>query len=315
VLDDLTERQRGALSRQQALNCGLTPDHIKAQLRARRWQRLFRSVYATFNGPAPRECLLWAAVLCAGPRAALSHQSAAEVAGLVDGAQDPIHVSVPPDRRVAAVPGIVLHNSVRIESACHPTRLPPRTRIEETVVDLTQVSRNLEEALGWIARACGRRLSRPDRIASAIHARRKLRWRADLLAGLGDVAAGTHSPLELRYLRAVERAHGLPRGARQHAVDRDRGRRYDDVRYARFGVVVELDGRLAHPDESRWRDMRRDNDSVASGVRVLRYGWADVASRPCAVAAQVVQVLRAAGWRGMAGPCQPGCPVTGLPPP
>jgi hypothetical protein len=30
VLDDLTERQRGALSRQQALNCGLTPDHIKA---------------------------------------------------------------------------------------------------------------------------------------------------------------------------------------------------------------------------------------------------------------------------------------------
>jgi very-short-patch-repair endonuclease len=132
-----------------------------------------------------------------------------------------------------------------------------------------------------------------------------------LLAALADVAAGAHSPLELRYLRDVERAHGLPSGSRQHAVVRSGGRYFDDVRYPEYGVTVELDGRVAHPDEACWRDMRRDNSSVLAGRRVLRYGWADVAGRPCAVAAQVVAVLRAAGWRGAPHGCHRGCPVSG----
>jgi very-short-patch-repair endonuclease len=96
-------------------------------------------------------------------------------------------------------------------------------------------------------------------------------------------------------------------GSRQYAVTRAGGRTYDDVRYAEFGVVVELDGRAAHPDETRWRDMARDNASVVDGRRVLRYGWADVASQPCEVAAQVATVLGVAGWRGMLRRCR-RCP-------
>ncbi|GAA1813592.1 hypothetical protein HC028_06795 [Planosporangium flavigriseum] len=307
MLDEIMERQCGALTRQQVIDCGLTLDHIKAQLRAQRWQRLFRTVYATFSGTPPRDCLLWAAVLCAGPGAVLSHQSAAEVIGLVDGPQSPFHVTVPPNRRVAAVSGLELHNSIRAESARHPTRLPPQTRIEETVVDLTQSSDRLSDALGWVTRACGRRVTRPDRIAAAIDVRKKVRWRTELLAAVNDVADGAQSPLELRYLRDVERAHGLPRGSRQHTVGRVGGRFYDDVRYVEFGVVVELDGRSAHPDEARWRDLRRDNASVVDGRRVLRYGWADVTGQPCAVAAQVATVLRLAGWRGVGRRCGPAC--------
>ncbi|MGC9670186.1 hypothetical protein ACNTMW_27040 [Planosporangium sp. 12N6] len=265
------------------------------------------AVYATHNGPLGRDCLLWAAVLRAGDGAVLSHESAAEMAGLVDEPQYPIHVTVPTRRRVRRSAGIVVHRSSRVDAARHPIRLPPQTRVEETVVDLTQTAPSVAQALAWITRACGRRLSRPERIAAAIDARKKLRWREELLAAVCDVAEGAESPLELRYLRDVERAHGLPAGDRQYAVARSGGRRYDDVRYVEFGVVVELDGRAAHPDEARWRDMRRDNLTVVSGARVLRYGWADVTGQPCAVAAQVGVVLRAAGWRGGGRRCGPSC--------
>jgi hypothetical protein len=257
VLDEIRDRQRGVITRAQALACGMTVGGIRARLRAGRWQPIYRSTFATFSGPVPRGAMLWAAVLRAGRGAVLSHQSAAELAGLVDSSDGPIHVTVPGQRRPHAVPGVVFHLSRHVDRARHPSRQPPQTRIEETVVDLTQSATSLEQALGWIARACGRRLTRPERIAEVVAARKKIRWRTELLAALGDVAAGAHSSLELRYLRDVERAHGLPGGSRQQVVVRPGGRYYDDVTYAEFGVVVELDGRVAHPDDARWRDMSR----------------------------------------------------------
>lgn len=307
MFEEILREQCGVISRSQALACGLGVGVIRAHLDSGRWQTAVRSVYATFSGPIPRDGELWAAVLRVGGDSVLSHESAAEVIGLVDDPQTPIHVTVPPGRRVLSFRGVTVHQSNRAVVARHPLRLPPQTRIEETVVDLTQSCFRLSDALGWITRACGRRLTRPERIALVIDARKKVRWRAELLAAVADVGAGAQSPLELRYLRGVERAHGLPRGSRQRAVLRSGGKFYDDVRYEPFGVVVELDGRAAHPDEARWRDMRRDNVSVLDGRRVLRYGWADVAAQPCEVAAQVAQSLRLAGWRGAPHPCAPTC--------
>jgi very-short-patch-repair endonuclease len=307
VLDETIRNQCGAITRGQALAAGMSVGAIRSRLDGGRWQALFRSTYATFSGPVPRDCLLWAAVLYAGDGAVVSHESAAELVGLADQPSELLHVTVATERKVRRAAGIVVHRSNRAIIARHPLRTPPQTRIEETVVDLTQVSATLEEAIGWAARACGRRLTRPDRIREGLTARKKVRWREELLATLTDVASGAQSSLELRYLRDVERAHRLPRGSRQHAVRRPGGQWYDDVRYARFGVTVELDGRAAHPDEARWRDMRRDNAAAVDGRRVLRYGWTDVAGQPCAVAAQVATVLRASGWTGMARRCGPHC--------
>jgi len=132
-----------------------------------------------------------------------------------------------------------------------------------------------------------------------------------LAAALDDAAAGCHSPLELRYFRDVERRHGLPRGVRQRARSRRGGRWYDDVSYDEFRTVVELDGRVAHPEDRRWRDMARDNAGVASGRSVLRYGPADVTVRPCAVASQVAAVLRRNGWPGAPTPCGASCDLLG----
>jgi hypothetical protein len=139
-----------------------------------------------------------------------------------------------------------------------------------------------------------------------------MRWRTELRAALGVGAGGVHSLLEFRYLNRVERPHGIPAGARQYRVIRAGQRQYQDVTYQAYGLVVELDGRVAHPVEFRWRDIRRDNSGAADGQQTLRYGWADVTEEPCRVAAQVGGVLARRGWDGRLRRCGPTCQVPGL---
>jgi hypothetical protein len=79
---------------------------------------------------------------------------------------------------------------------------------------------------------------------------------------------------------------------------------YRDALYQACGVAVELDGRVAHPGDLRWRDIRRDNAALADGVMTLRCGWTDVTERPCLVARQVADALRRRGWERR-GPALP----------
>jgi hypothetical protein len=113
--------------------------------------------------------------------------------------------------------------------------------------------------------------------------------------------------LEFRYVNRVERPHGLPSAVRQYRVTRSGQRQYQDVTYQAYGVVVELDGRAAHPVEFRWRDIRRDNASATEGQVTLRYGWPDVTQRPCLVATEVGAVLSRRGWDGRLRRCGPAC--------
>jgi hypothetical protein len=82
-----------------------------------------------------------------------------------------------------------------------------------------------------------------------------------------------------------------------------------DVRYERYQLIVELDGRAAHPGQERWRDIHRDNASAADGCVTLRYSWSDVTLRTCEVAAEVGRVLRSRAWIGQLRPCGPDCTV------
>lgn len=301
--------QAGVVDRGQCRALAVSDDVIQARVRGGRWQRLFTGVFATFSGPVPRLTLLWAAVRYAGPDAVLSHESAAELTGLLDRPAARVHVTVPATRRIRPVPGLVVHRSRRVAEARHPTRLPAQTRIEETVIDLTQQARHLDPALSWLATACGRRLTTAGRLAETVRRRRRLRWRRELLAALDDVADGCHSLLELRYLRDVERRHRLPAGRRQATRPRGGGRWYDDVRYPGYATLVELDGRAAHPEESGRRDRLRDNAAALDGFAVLRYGPPEILDRPCETARQVASALRRHGWTGRPVPCRAGCPA------
>ncbi|HTT50209.1 MAG TPA: hypothetical protein VMH35_02240 [Streptosporangiaceae bacterium] len=306
---DITYDQSGVISRTQALSSGVSPDMVRARLRAGHWQRLQWGVYATFTGEPGREAQLWGALRRAGPCAVLSHYTAAEQWRLTSRQAARIHVTVPRHKHVWPIPGVVLHRSSRVQEALHFGSLPPRTRIDETTLDLTQVSGTLDDALAWLAQACGARLTTAALLRTAMDRRARLRWRAELAVALDDIGDGAHSILELRYIRRVERPHWLPRARRQVRVVSGQRTRYRDALYAEFGVVVETDGRVAHPLEERWQDHHRDNFAAVDGLVTLRYSWTDVTQRACLVATEVAAVLARRGWPGAPRPCSPTCPV------
>lgn len=310
--------QHGVIARWQAPAVGLNLRFVDAQLRYDRWRPLYRGVYAAYTGVPPRECLLWAGLLRAGPGAVLSHHTAAELDGLTDRASDIIHVTIGHERRVSIsgrerhelAPRIVVHRSCRLDAAQHPARTPPRTRIEETVLDLTQLSDSFDEVFSWLSRGCGRRLVTPGLLRAALIMRGRVRWHDEILDALPVIADGVHSNLEYRYVRDVERAHGLPEARRQVKMSREAAfprSQYLDNLYEPFGVAVELDGAAYHLVEDRWRDIRKDNVSATSGIVTLRFNWADVTRRTCMVAADVASALRQRGWTGLPSRCGPAC--------
>lgn len=308
TLAEMARRQAGAVSRRQLLGAGIGGQLIKRRLERRRWQQLYRGVYAVFSGPPGRDTWLWAAVLRSGDNAVLSHQTAAELHGLIDSPAGMIYVTVPATRRITT-PGIVIRTSGHVAKARQPNREPPRTTIEETVLDLAELAGTFDDACGWITRACGRRLTTETKLRAALAMRRKMRWRTeleDVLAAAGD---GIHSVLEYRYLRDVERAHGLPRSRHQVRVVIDGKAVYRDAYYEEYQVAVELDGRAAHPDDERWRDNHRDNMASAQGVLTCRYGWRDIYAHACETAQLQARILSLRGWRGKPKPCSARCPV------
>ena len=250
-------------------------------------------------------------MLCVGPGAVLSHETAAEIHGLTDKPSRRIHISVPAERRPGQhrkIRGVVIHRSRCLVPQWQPPWQLPRTTVEDTVLDLVAAARSFDDAYGWISAAVGRRLATPELLGKALAARSRIRWRAWVTAALQDAADGVHSPLERNYVHGVERAHGLPDGAAAgQAQARQReplpGQPVRGVRRCASNWT-EL---AAHPAEGRWRDTYRDNANLVQGTVTLRYGWPDATEHRCRTAAEIAAVLRRRGWTGTLRPCGPGC--------
>lgn len=306
-LEELLERQAGVLSTEQLEQFGISDEFARARVRAGRWQRPQRRVYATFSGPLTRLATIWAALLRCGRDAMVSHETAAELDGVCDQIDERVHVTVLARRRVRGkLNGVRVHYAHRLPHIRHPLKSPPRPRLEETVLDLIDTSRSARTAAGWIVNAIQRRCTEPSRLAAALAGRKKIKWRAMAEAMLLDVAKGARSLLEAEHLRRVERAHGLRPGHRQRRVAGSRVI-WIDVDYVEYTTRVELDGRVGHQGEGAFRDRRRDNRGVVDRRATLRYGHAEVFGSPCEVAAEQAVVLQDRGWQETPRPCGPSC--------
>jgi hypothetical protein len=208
------------------------------------------------------------------------------------------------------VPGIVVERMHDARSWLTPHRWPPRVGVELAVLKVAS-DRDLAGAIAVIADACQQRRTDVPRLLLALERLGTLRGRAALLEVLCDVDSGAHSVLEHRYLRDVERAHGLPRGERQLRQTAGGRVAIRDVAYAPQQVLVELDGRFGHTDAlDRWADLDRDLAAAVHSQMTIRLGWAQVLS-PCRVAVAMSSILMARGWAGRPYPCRHGCAVGG----
>jgi hypothetical protein len=296
---DLARAQDGVVTAGQAELLGLGRHARQRLLRSGQWSRLEGAVLLVHPVPLTWTGYAWAGLLLGGPGARLGGRAAGHLHGFAD---EPHEIEVLTRQRVDDRGRWRFHREGAGVRDPRSPGAPPRTTVEDTVLDLCEGA-SAREVVDWITRAVQTRRTSAVRLRQALERRSRHSRRRLLAELLGDVGQGADSPLELRYLRDVERAHGLPVGVRQD-VSRFRHRR--DVVYRAYGLVVELDGRLGHEGVGRFRDMTRDNHATVSGEATLRYGHADVAGEPCGVARQVADVLLRRGWDGPFVRC-PAC--------
>jgi hypothetical protein len=312
LFDARVRGQFGLVTWQQCRAAGLSTAAIVWKLESGRWTRLHPGVYLTTPGRDDWQVSALAALLACGRGAALSHQSAAFAWGMLGALPSRVRVVVPAERHVCPPQGVLLRRSRPAVARTHATAWPHRTTVEHTLLDLAQEG-PLDSAISRIARALQQRQTTPMLLRQALAQRPRQRHGALLLEALGEAEGGAESTAEIRYVRDVERAHGLPVAVRQ-APTGDGGRR--DNEYEGHALIVEVDGRLGHEGwHGRRRDGRRDRAAARAGRLSVRVFWDELVQTPCDLAVEVAELLRARGWRGRLRPCRRrGCAVRRLGP-
>jgi very-short-patch-repair endonuclease len=273
-LEALAATQHGLLTRAQAREAGLSPFQIERRVQGGRWSSLNRQVVAIAGAPSTWEQSVLAAVLAGGPGAVASHATAARLYRLPGFEDAPTELTTSLGRRVR-VDGIVAHRSGTLFDAdVRTVRRIPTTAPARLVVDLSSrldpgpLGVVLDELLRrrmvslWRVADCIGRLGRaPGRSPKTVR---------EVLAARWPGYDPGESTLETRVLRLLADA-GLPLPRQQHRVVVD-GRRYRvDLAYPELLVAIECDGFRWHAQRSDWdRDLRRQNDLVRTGWRVLR---------------------------------------------
>jgi hypothetical protein len=304
---ELFDRQSGVVRRAQLLEEGASHHEIRRWIRQRRLVRVFPGVYVNHTGPLTWVNRAWAGVLVHWP-AALADVSAVNLAG------DPIHVAVDSDATPVSRPGVKLHWLTDLDDRVLWNLGPPRVRFEDALLTVAGRAETHTEALALLADGCRRRRTTPARLAAELEPRTNLKNRAWLLAAITETGQGIQSALESAYLRRVERAHGLPRGRRQHRAQDGAGVVYRDVLYDAHGLVVELDGRIGHElSGDRWDDMDRDLDAAVERLLTIRLGWRHAEDQPCRTATRLAVLLAQRGWRGRPRRCGAACSTTSRP--
>jgi len=314
-LEVIAAAQAGAFTTAQAHAAGLPSDAIRRQLSAGRWVPVHRGVYLTGPGPAALATRMWAAHLALGRRSVVGGAVAACYWGLTaeDPAPDEPITMVMPDGSNRGARGVRVTRVPDPAALAHRARTPPVLTVENTVLCAVADARTDAAAIEVVLRACRLRLTTPERLLASAARRQRLRRRALLEIVCTDVRDGVSSPLEKQYRLRVARAHGLPTGRTQvPSMVRGQRRVYRDVLYEAQDVIVELDGRLGHEQESEaLRDLTRDNHATLTGHATLRFGWLAVAGHACEVAQQVHDLLALRGYSGSVRPCGPTCRLTG----
>ncbi len=314
AIEDLLQRQDGVICRQQVLTCGGDDHDIRRMLRRRMWATVHRAVYVDHTGELTWRQRAWAAVLYAGPLAALDRESAIRAdagpgwRGLDE--RQPIRVAVAADRTVRDVPDVRVRRVTDLEVKVRWAASPPRMLVEEATLDYALSRTDDHAAFEVLAATVRARCTTAQRLLDTVEGRDRISRRRWLVAVLVDIRDGTCSVLEHGYLHKVERAHRLPASTRQLRETGPAGRTvYRDVLYEKFATVVELDGRLHDEPHQRDRDLDRDLALAALRRLTIRLGWGQVFGRPCSTAGRVAAVLQSRGWTGEPVACGPACTI------
>lgn len=302
VLQEIALEGGGLVDRATARARGV-PDHaVEQEARIGRLVVVQPGTFRPAATPATPALSQRAALLAAGPDAALSHRTAATRLGLVKGFEEAIDVLVPHHRRVRLI-GARVHRTLSLPDRHVQLDDGLRTTtVDRTLADLgasvrsAVVARAMEQAV-IEGRTTIRRLYR----LIDDHGQRGRTGIGALRAALDDWVMSDRPPdsaLEVMFARLVRRA-GLPAPEYQYEIrDADGFVARVDAAWPEAVLVVEVDGFHAHASAAALQhDLSRQNRLVRLGWTVLRFTWRDVVRRPAKVAAMVADTLADAGGR------------------
>jgi very-short-patch-repair endonuclease/predicted transcriptional regulator of viral defense system len=278
----LAARQYGVVATRQLAALGLSRNAIAARAAAGRLHRIHRGVYAVGHPVLDRYGRWMAAVLAAGPGAALSHASAAALWEMRPTAATRPDVSVrtPGGRKR---PGVRLHRATALQSdevtEHHdiPVTTPARTLLDLAAsLPRRAVERALDQA--EILELFDLRA-----IKATIDAHRGQRGARRLAAALEEHDAGTtltRSELE-ELMLAICDNHGLERPR----VNQDVAGLEVDFLFAAQRLIVEADSWRFHRTRKAFeRDRQRDAILARAGYRTLRFTHRQMTRAPAEVA-------------------------------
>jgi hypothetical protein len=293
----LAESQHGVVSLTQLRALGLTDDAVRKRAAAGRLFRVHRGVYAVGRPRLSARGRWMAATLACGPRALLSHRSAAVLWGILgaDGATPDITV---PGPSVRARAGIEVHASLTLTGADFAIEDGiPCTSLARTLVDLGDVAprRQVERA---VDRAEVQRIFDLADVEEALGRAGRRRGPGVLREVLADweEVALTDTGIEERFLCLCQEVD-LPRPAVNKWITLADGVAYKaDFLWGAERLIVETDGRGAHSTRKAFEhDRLRDQRLTLAGFTVIRFSRRQVVREPRRVARTVAELLAGRG--------------------
>lgn len=286
----VSSRQRGLITREQALNLGLSEDAVFRRVASGRWWVVFPGVYAISGSPDE-----WMQILLGGcfwGAGVASHRAASAVWGLEGFRDTPVEITT--QRRVRSPgTGVVIHRQAldrkdRTIFNGIPVTTPSRTLLDlAAVADLQVVEAALQDAL-----------------RKGLTTMFRLRLLLSRSGGKGKPGVGglrrlvgdnvtprkiTETRLETRLLKIISDAD-LPLPSIQYAI-RDGRHLVARLDFAypgdMFGIEADSFSFHSGPVDFR-RDREKSNALTLRGWRILRVTWDDLVSRP----SEVIESIR-----------------------
>ena len=286
----IAAKQHGLVSRRQLLDSGVPRTTVDAWAASGRLHRVHRGVFAVGHDALGLDARWAAAVLAAGPGAAVSRRSSGELQRILPVDElaiirSPIHVTRPGS--ASRRDGLVIHSSAIDPRDLTDHRGIPTTKAARTIFDLTPqltrrgIERSIEQAqyMGILDKA------RLQQLCAAAPGHRNIAVLRELIGFVPMSLDRVRSRLELLALR-ICREHLLAEPLVNvqllgHEVDL----LWPDQRF-----VVEADGGH-HVGERRDADNSRDIDLARAGYLTRRYSESAL-EREDEVGAEILEILR-----------------------
>lgn len=291
-------RQHGLITREQALQEGMTDTQIKWRIRTGSWVRVARGVYRHRSTPDTRMARLLAA--CLTRDALASHRSAAALHGIDGFRLDYIELVVPRGG-AKSLTGAILHQSTQFDLVMPTERRGiPCTGLGRTLLDVSAVvgRQRLDQAIDSVLRDGWLRLTDLYRILVS-HARRGRDGCAAFRASLED-RSDDSIPLSAwsRMVSDLLVESGLSRPVMEHRIHASDGELVAqvDLAYPERRVAIELDSRRWHLNRVSFdKDPERRNRLTILGWTVLNFTWTHYVQDPRALCATVQTACRHGG--------------------